>query len=330
MNKLRLKNHFNDKRDSFGALRTLYTVLFGLSKLMAPFAPFFSEYTYRVLAPIENLTDKSLASVHFSRIPTVKEINHVVLEKVGYLQQVTTLGRLSRERRNLSLRYPLKSVHVVHKDPKVLEYVLELQEYILLELNVKKITVSTDGKEWGSYSLKLNSKLLGPKYGKEFGNIKEKLVGSKRTKGIENPDNYIDDTSETFKFEEIELNKGEFSLVFNFTCEIDSYEGSSDENFMVVLDLTKDPELELDGQARTIANKIQKLRKDLHLQITDDITIYLDFFDEVNVKKAFELRRSDVESIVRKQIRDDIVAPVGDCLLGSFTDNELCITICKN
>ena len=98
--------------------------------------------------------------------------------------------------------------------------------------------------------MKLNQKLLGPKYGKEFKDMRDVLLE------LETPTNYIIDTD--FLFGEISLNKDEFDLTFDFTCESSLYEGSSDQNFMVVLDLEKDPELELDGQARTIANKIQK------------------------------------------------------------------------
>jgi len=93
-------------------------------------------------------------------------------EAVSWMQSVINLGRLARDRANLPIKSPLAEVVVVHTEQKVLDDVSRLEKYILEELNVRKLTVSTDKT---TYNVRLSAepdhKLLGQRFKKEFKSI---------------------------------------------------------------------------------------------------------------------------------------------------------------
>jgi isoleucyl-tRNA synthetase len=104
-NRKRLKGE-NGVKDANNALNVLFEVLYTLTKLMAPFAPFMSETMYQNLSQFIPQTEEDTRSVHFLPFPEVKNayFNADVERSVSRMQTVIELGRLIRDQKNISLK----------------------------------------------------------------------------------------------------------------------------------------------------------------------------------------------------------------------------------
>uniref|UniRef100_A0A8C7GK16 Isoleucine--tRNA ligase, cytoplasmic n=1 Tax=Oncorhynchus kisutch TaxID=8019 RepID=A0A8C7GK16_ONCKI len=140
--------------DCLGALENLFSVLFSMCRLMAPFTPFITEMMYQNLRHLidpASVEEKDSSSIHYLMLPLVREslIDKRIESAVCQMQSVIELGRVIRDRRTLPVKYPLKEVVVIHQDPEALRDITSLQKYILEELNVRQLTLSTDKDKYG-------------------------------------------------------------------------------------------------------------------------------------------------------------------------------------
>lgn len=190
LNRDRLKGMVENEDAEIG-LQVLYDVLMDVTVLMAPFTPFITEHLYQHLrkkqpsyeegAPDTNPTIPGKSkSVHFLQLPKYDEsrLNSDAVDAMEVLQTIVEQGRNVRERRNISLRTPIKSVVVVLRDPSpsvVASVTGPLKEYILSELNAWDFVVvgKEEEKDWVKMSLQPNFKLLGKKLGKKMGAAKK-------------------------------------------------------------------------------------------------------------------------------------------------------------
>uniref|UniRef100_A0A672G0G2 Isoleucine--tRNA ligase, cytoplasmic n=1 Tax=Salarias fasciatus TaxID=181472 RepID=A0A672G0G2_SALFA len=152
-NRRRLKGE-SGTEDCLWALETLFSVLFSMCRLMAPFTPFITEMMYqnlRHLVDPASLEEKDTSSIHYLMLPQVRErlIDKRIESAVSQMQSVIELGRVIRDRKTLPVKYPLKEVVVIHQDPEALKDIQSLQKYILEELNVRQLTLSTDKDKYG-------------------------------------------------------------------------------------------------------------------------------------------------------------------------------------
>jgi isoleucyl-tRNA synthetase len=176
-------------------LQVLYHVLLDVSILMSPFTPFLAEYFYQSLRKFEPSYDSSSsgveggsslpvrpgksASVHFLQLPIydAKRLSTTAQESMAALQSIVELGRNAREKRNISLRTPVKSFVAILRNPP--SHVVEgitgpLKKYILSELNAWDFQVVSKEQEheWVTLSLTPNFKSLGKRVGKKMALIK--------------------------------------------------------------------------------------------------------------------------------------------------------------
>ena len=114
-------------------------------------------------------------SVHFLRLPTYDEsrLNENAVDSMELLQAVVEQARNAREKRNISLRTPVKKIVAILRNPE--DYIVEaltgpLKPYILQELNAWEFTVvpKSEEQEWVTLSLSPNFKMLGKKLGKKM------------------------------------------------------------------------------------------------------------------------------------------------------------------
>eukprot|EP00624_Nannochloropsis_granulata_P007120 evm.model.NODE_6459_length_2755_cov_30.474047.1 len=106
-----------------------------MTVLMAPFTPFLTEFLYQHLRKLHPNSSSSTPfsssssslppdaigkadSVHYVMLPMYDEarLNPACEERMATLQTVIELGRMVRERNNISLKTPVKEVIVVSKD----------------------------------------------------------------------------------------------------------------------------------------------------------------------------------------------------------------------
>jgi len=251
--------------DKISAYSTLYSVLMELSQVMAPFAPFLSEYLYRELSELSGRR-ASPDSVHLCDYPKAQE-NYVKPEleqAVDRMQQVVLLGRQKREEVKIGLRTPLARLTVVNRDAELLAEMAQLDSYIRDELNVREVNYSSDEAAFIELVAKPNFPLLGKRLGK-------------RMKQFQQTINSLDasDIADLQTNGQIEL-QGEVFSSAEIQVLQQARQGTntvSNSHIAVDLDCALTPELIRGGYAREMVNRVQRARKDQGFSVSDRIEI---------------------------------------------------------
>ncbi|MBQ8427887.1 MAG: isoleucine--tRNA ligase, partial [Clostridia bacterium] len=252
--------------DKAAAYTTLWHVLTTLACLTAPYTPFVAEEMYLNLVP--NFFKDAKKSVHMCTFPVCdKAMIDVELEKgMDIVLDVVNLGRAARNAGNVKNRQPLSEMYVVTAGADISE---ELKAVVLDELNIKAYKTAEDADEFISYKLKPQLKTLGPKYGKKLGVISKFLAtcnGKEVVDGVKNGGVYT-----LPEDEEVKLTEEDLQI---FTESKAGYVSASDNGVTVALNTALTEELIAEGTERELVSKIQTLRKEAGLEITDRITVY--------------------------------------------------------
>ena len=313
---------FNRKRlkgelgldDTQHALNTLFEVLFTLVKGLAPFTPFITETIYKKLLPHipENLQGEDPRSVHFLAFPDVREelFDAEIERRVGRMQRVIELARVSRERRTVGLKTPLKTLIVIHADPVYLEDVRSLEGYITEELNIRDLVLSSDEAKYNvQYSVSADWPVLGKKLKKDVQKVKKALPGLSSTQVHQ----FV--LEKSMVVDGITLEQGDL-VVKRGLKEDDSsknLETNTDDDVLTILDAELYPELADEGLAREIINRVQRLRKKAGLQPTDDVKMeykVLSDPDNIGLGKAFAEQSHAIEKALRRPIDHHVVTEI--------------------
>ncbi|KAL4879354.1 tRNA synthetases class I-domain-containing protein [Aspergillus karnatakaensis] len=304
-NRKRLKGE-NGTDDTLHALNTLFEVLFTLVRGLAPFTPFLTDNIYGRLLPHipEALRGEDSRSVHFLPFPEVREelFDEVVERRVARMQKVIEMARISRERKSLGLKTPLKSLVVIHQEEQYLEDVKSLESYILEEINVQELVLSSDEAKYNvQYSVSADWPTLGKKLKKDAQKVKKALPSLTS----EDVKKFVADKK--ILVDGIELVEGD--LIVKRGLKEDSSaqdkEPNADADVLTILDVKLYPELAHQGLGREIVNRLQRLRKKAGLVPTDDVKmeyVVLSDPDSVGLKEAFETQASVIEKVVRRPL----------------------------
>ncbi|XP_014423441.2 isoleucine--tRNA ligase, cytoplasmic isoform X1 [Camelus ferus] len=276
MNRRRLKGE-NGVEDCVLALETLFSVLLSLCRLMAPYTPFLTELMYqnlKLLIDPVSVRDKDTLSIHYLMLPPVREelIDKKTESAVSRMQSVIELGRVIRDRKTIPIKYPLKEIVVIHQDPEALNEIKSLEKYIIEELNVRKVTLSTDKNKYG---IRLRAEPDHMVLGKRLKGAFKMVMTSIKQLSSEELERFQE--SGTIVVEGHELHEEDIRLMYTFdqaAGETTQFEAHSDAQALVLLDVTPDQAMVDEGMAREVINRIQKLRKKCNLVPTDEITVY--------------------------------------------------------
>lgn len=278
MNRRRLKGE-GGLADCHKALETLFSVLFSMCRVMAPFTPFLTELMYQSMRKClagGGATSDDMRSVHFLLLPkTQEDVIHTEIESaVSHMQTVIELGRVVRDRKTLPVKYPLKEVVAISNEPRVLDEIRYLEKYILEELNVRSLTTTTDKEKYGvKLRAEPDHKVLGAKLKGQFKAVSEEircLTDSQLTTFLQ---------TGTIQVGGHELQKEDLRVMFSVgdqegKGEGQQYEAHSDGQVLVLLDVTPDQSMLDEGVAREVINRVQRLRKKAKLMPSDDIVVY--------------------------------------------------------
>ena len=251
------------EQDKINAYMTLYTALVTVSKAAAPMIPFMAESIYQNL--VRSVDKNAPESIHLCDFPTADEsVVDVALERdMDLVLKIVVLGRAARNGANLKNRQPLAEMYV--KADEVLgDYYTAI---IADELNVKKVTFTDDMSCFTDYHFKPQLKTLGPKYGKQLGEIRtllQNLNGAKAKKEL--------DETGVLK---LTLSTGEISLtVDDLLIEMtrsERYFSVEDGGVTVAIDTELTQELIEEGFVRELVSKIQTMRKEAGFEVEDHI-----------------------------------------------------------
>nr|MBN2276520.1 isoleucine--tRNA ligase [candidate division Zixibacteria bacterium] len=257
-----------DDPSKMRAYLTLYRVLLGTVRLMAPFTPFIAEFLHRQLTMPNNGT--SLPSIHMEEYPVPDEllIEPELEESMSLVQQVVSLGRAARNRKNLKVRQPLSGIRIHLQGQDQFEKIESQIDTICEELNIRAVEELKDVSEVVSYQAKLNFAKAGPRFGgavKEAAGKIQALDSTAIAKFIRKGNIEIVVGSEVCELtaEEIEVIK----------LEKEGYAVESGNTITVALRTEIDDILRDEGFAREMINKIQNMRKSSGFEVTDRISV---------------------------------------------------------
>ena len=263
----------DDKRSAY---QTLHTCLKSLSVMISPIAPFYADRLYRDLTGADE-------SVHLASFPEADAacIDTELEARMALAQQISSQVLSLRKRERLRVRQPLRRVLVPVLNEQMASRIATMANLIKGEVNVKAIEVVRDGENTEVSIVKRvkpDFKALGPKFGKRMKAVAA-AVNALDAEGIAeleregrvavNPD---DGQGEALV---------EVSEVAILTDDISGWLVSSVGGVTVALDISLDDALKGEGLARELVNRVQNLRKDAGLEVTDRIALTVDAAPEL-------------------------------------------------
>jgi len=257
-------------KDKIAAYQTLYTCLETLSLLMSPIAPFFAD---RLFGDLNRSTGRHrVNSVHLADFPQwdSNKIDKALEERMELAQQISSMTLALRKKVNIRVRQPLTRILVPVDEPGLQEKIEAVKNLILSEVNVKNVEfISGDGNILVKKA-KANFKILGKKAGSLMKILAEKIAVMSQ------------DDIRSFELEgkfNIPMDHGNFEItqedVDIMSQDIPGWEVNSSGKLTVALDVTITPELKKEGIARELVNRIQLLRKEKGLEVTDRIALVI-------------------------------------------------------
>jgi isoleucyl-tRNA synthetase len=254
-------------RDKTAAYQTLFECLVAITKMAAPIAPFVPDEIYRAL--MSETHREPFESVHTARMMECrKELIVPELEnRMDVVQRVVGLVRSMRAKTNLKTRQPLKRI-AIPVSAETRRLIEQMSDVILEEINVKAIEFIDESSPIVRKTATANFKIIGPKFGKMVNAV------AKRIKEMSSAEVVHLDQTGTFASE---INGTHVTVTReDVTISAQSIEGwlvDSGDGLTVALDTTLTPELINEGLAREFVNRVQNMRKDAGLEVTDRIRI---------------------------------------------------------
>ncbi|MEY8336569.1 isoleucine--tRNA ligase [Lachnospiraceae bacterium 62-35] len=261
------------EQDKINAYMTLYTALVTISKAAAPMIPFMTEDIYQNL--VRKIDKAAPESIHLCEFPKVHEemIDKDLEEKMDEVLKIVVMGRAARNTANIKNRQPIGRMFV--KAPSALPKFY--QKIIEDELNVKAVEFTDDVREFTSYTFKPQLKTVGPKYGKQLGNIKKALA---EIDGNEAMDTLNETGLLTFTFDGVRVELAKEDLLIDM-AQTEGFVSEGDNTVTVVLDTNLTPELVEEGFVREIISKVQTMRKEAGFEVMDHICLYQNENDRI-------------------------------------------------
>lgn len=261
------------EQDKINAYMTLYTALVTVAKAAAPMIPFMTEDIYQNL--VRSIDKDAPESIHLCDFPAVDEtqIDAKLEEDMDEVLDIVVLGRAARNTANLKNRQPIGKMYV-KAEHRLDDFYVEIIED---ELNVKSVEFVEDVRKFTSYSFKPQLKTVGPKYGKQLGNIRKALA---EIDGNAAMDTLKAEGALKFDFGGEMVVLTEDDLLIDM-AQTEGYVSESDNKVTVALDTNLTPELVEEGFVREVISKIQTMRKEAGFEATDHINVYQDANDRI-------------------------------------------------
>jgi isoleucyl-tRNA synthetase len=257
-------------RDKTAAYQTLFECIAAISKMTAPVAPFLADEIYRAL--MEGTRREPFESVHIAPMPESRQdlISIELEQRMDVAQRIVGLVRSMRAKTSLKVRQPLSRI-AVPASADVRRLIEQMNDVILEEVNIKTIEFVDESSPIVRKTATPNFKLIGPKFGKQVNAVAKRIreMSSAQVAQLDQAGMFsaeLDGTPVTIVREDV-------------TITAQSIEGwlvESGDGLTVALDTMLTPELVKEGLAREFVNRVQNMRKDAGLEVTDRIRIHFE------------------------------------------------------
>ena len=258
-------------QDKISAYQTLYTCMLTVAKLGSPIAPFFMDNLYRDL--IATTGKENFESIHLSDFPVydANVVDKKLEHKMEQAQKISSMVLSLRKKEMIKVRQPLQRIMIPVLDAADREEILEVADLIKSEVNVKEIELIDDASGILVKNIKPNFKVLGPKFGKDM-----RFVGQAIQNFTQDDIVTIEKDGEIL----IEVNGVSTQITLDeveiTSQDIEGWLVANQGNLTVALDVTITEELRKEGNARELVNRVQNLRKETGLDVTDKIKLVLE------------------------------------------------------
>ena len=254
--------------DKLSAYQTLYTCLETVAKLMAPIAPYYADRLYRDL---QEGIGRASQSVHLSTFPTADEslIDREQELRMQLAQQLTSMVLSLRKKEHIIVRQPLQKIAIPAIDAAQRGRIEAMQQLILDEVNVKELEFVDAGGVLVK-KVKCNFRVMGKKFGKLMKSVADAVAALSQDDITRLEQGSVDVT----------LADGTVATIENadveiFSEDIPGWTVANEGSLTVALDIQITDQLRNEGVAREIVKRIQTLRKESGLEITDRIRVSL-------------------------------------------------------
>ena len=256
-------------KDKESAYQSLYAVMTGLARVIAPFTPFIADVMHRNL--VRTHYPEALDSVHLESWPqpSLDRTEPELMESMGTVQRIVRLGHAARNSHSLKVRQPLASVTLVTTDARMPDRVADQLEVIREELNVQEVLWATDRAAYVHHEIIPIFPKCGPRFGKKMPSLKKALaeadgdslaeaLGTTGSIAIE-----LEGEQVTLTDEEVEVR----------LIERQGMATQGDSSLLVALDTELTDDLIAEGWAREVIHRIQSARKEADLDYADRIRV---------------------------------------------------------
>jgi isoleucyl-tRNA synthetase len=289
-------------QDKISAYQTLYTCMVTVAKLASPIAPFFMDNLYKDLTSVSG--KENYESIHLTTFPVADEslIDNSLEHKMQQAQKISSMVLSLRKKEMIKVRQPLQRIMIPILDKKDREEILAVENLIKSEVNVKEIELIDDASGILVKTIKPNFKVLGPKFGKEMRfvaqaiqNLTQNDIATVEKQG--NISLKINENIVNLTLDEVEIT----------SQDIEGWLVANQGNLTVALDVTITDELRKEGNARELVNRVQNLRKESGLDVTDKIKLIIQKNDIL--KQSIEANEQYIktETLTNKLVFEDIV-----------------------
>lgn len=286
------KGEYNE--DKVSAFQTLFECLKTLSQLIAPIAPFFADWLWRNL---RGEGSEMAESVHLSDFPQANEsfIDKELEDRTHIAQELSSLLLSIRKKANIKVRQPLQKALIPVLDAKMRTQIEAVADLVRAEVNVKEFEYLEEGNTLIQKKIKPNFKALGGRLGANMKAAAALLSALPTTE--------INKLEAEGKYD-LTLPDGTTATIFGedvsiLAEDVPGWSIASKGTLTAALDVTLTPELVAEGTARELVNRIQKMRKDLGLELSDRITL------EIEESSALQPALATFESYIKEEVLAD-------------------------
>ncbi|MCF8331513.1 MAG: isoleucine--tRNA ligase [Bacteroidales bacterium] len=258
-------------QDKISAYQTLYKSLEVVARVAAPIAPFYMDRLYRDLNDVTGINGNK--SVHLAGFPSWHEeqIDKDLEERMQLAQKYSSMALSLRKKSKIRVRQPLQKMIVPVDNERIKKQVEKVKDLILAEVNVKEMQLITDTAGILVKKIKPDFKKLGPKYGKMMKKLTPKISNLKQEQIVELEKNGV--VKLNVEGQTIEITQDDVEI---FTEDIPGLVVANWGSDTVALDVEISELLKEEGLARDLVNRIQNIRKELNLEVTDHIKLKIE------------------------------------------------------
>ena len=273
-------------QDKLMAYQTLLECLYKISIISSPFIPFYSEKLFKNLNAFNISNSESVHLLEFPKVDS-ERISELLERKMSYAQSISSLVHSIRKKEKIRVRQPLSKISIPMKSLDMENEIKDVEKIILSEINVKEIEYVHDNSKVFTKKIKPNYKELGSIHGKNM-----KIVAERISSMTQDEITQLEkDESINFELDgglKLDLLLNQVEILFG---QIEGKQVASNDTFTIALDISIDNDLLAEGVSREFINKIQNQRKEIKLEVTDKIEIYIsNHSKEIN---SFLLKHKD-------------------------------------